>query len=616
MAAGDAALGRLSGFYLGFGNFGLNLGLTILENCRDFRLNVDRFVKHVQILDFYPGAHFIELRRRRGLEPIIESSEGVTLNNEAARLSKCLTYRQLVDPEKLPYNIAAGVGSYWPLSAYHTRRGFPRIFTELKESLEKEAGRRISDFNLFIYAASSGGGTGNGSAPEFASQFIKELETTENLYAPHVFHMGVTVLPFMTDPRIGLAEPNTLTFFGRFSNIVKTIFIGDNHHIQATKKVNQEEAEGKLNELLAWSILGLFFMNYVHAGRYEAADYVAFFSTEGRSTWVVPAYTRFKIDELTRLLEKWKPGVPARSIAYQLKGNLAAEINTRYEARKLLIILSLPRALNLGGDFDNELRKVLSREFNVSEKNIHVAYAHIDVGSLVHAFAYVVDPFIQRVREIYSRNAHLLKDSPDRRKRLMDLVSRMRRTMPANIESYESDLASKDIEYIEASFSQFYKVFENYLANWGLIPERTDLNPHATSFFLDLLPKFSEPIVRLQQARRIRLEVVYIKEDEPDNLVDIAILLNSIRNFTVENYLLIEYADKTIGEMIETLHSIFTKAGLLTRPVLCLKLGEVYMPLTDRFFRYTVDELSSIPNLTISIIYFGNKKGNRLKGSI
>ena len=176
MAAGDAALGRLSGLYIGFGNFGLNLGLTILETCRDYRLNVERFVKHVQVLDFYPGAHFIELRRRRGFEPIVEGAEGSTVNAEAARLSKCLTYRQLVDTAELPYNIAAGVGSYWPLSAYHARVNFPRIYVDLGESLEKEAGRRITDFNVFIYAASSGGGTGNGSAPEFASRFIKKIE--------------------------------------------------------------------------------------------------------------------------------------------------------------------------------------------------------------------------------------------------------------------------------------------------------------------------------------------------------------------------------------------------------------------------------------------------------
>jgi len=215
MVTGDAALGRLSGFYIGFGDFGINLGLTILETCRDYRLNVERFVKHVQVLDFYSGAHFLELRRKRGFEPVVEGAKGSTINAEAARLSKCLTYRQLAE---LPYNIASGVGSYWPFSAYYARRNFSRIYVDLRESLEKEAGRRITDFNVFIYAASSGGGTGNGSAPEFARQFIRK---EENLRAPHVLHMGVTVLPSEEkESRIGLAESNTMTFLGRFSNIV------------------------------------------------------------------------------------------------------------------------------------------------------------------------------------------------------------------------------------------------------------------------------------------------------------------------------------------------------------------------------------------------------------
>jgi hypothetical protein len=105
--------------------------------------------------------------------------------------------------------------------------------------------------------------------PNSQAGLLKKLKEEEKLDAPYVFHMGVTVLPFETDPRIGLAEPNTLTFLGRFSEIVKTIFIGDNQYIRKTKKVNHENAEGMLNELLAWSILGLFFMNYVHTGRYE-----------------------------------------------------------------------------------------------------------------------------------------------------------------------------------------------------------------------------------------------------------------------------------------------------------------------------------------------------------
>jgi hypothetical protein len=610
MTAGDAALGRLSGFYIGFGNFGLNLGFTILETCRDFRLNIDRFVRHIQIFDFYPGAHFIELRRRRGFEPIIEGSGGSTVDAEAARLSKCLTYRQLADPAELPYNIAAGVGSYWPLSAYHARRNFPRICTELGESLEKEAGRRITDFNVFIYAASSGGGTGNGSAPEFASQFIKELERKEKLYTPHVLHMGVTVLPFKTDPRIGLAESNTLTFLGRFSNIVKTIFIGDNQYIQIVKKVNQEDAERMLNELLAWSILGLFFMNYVHTGRYETADYVAFFSTEGRSTWVVPAFTRFKGEELIGYLERWKPEVPAKWIAYQLKDSLAAEINTKYEVRKLLTILALPRTLSVSGDFDHALRKALSEEFNVSEKSVHVAYAHVDVGGLAYAFAYVVDPFIQRIKEIYSSNTHLVKASSSRRRSLENLAIRMRGTMPTGLESYEADLVSREVDYVEEAFTKFSKIFENYLANWGLTPERIGENPHGTNPFLDLLPKFSEPIVRPWQAHRIRLEVVHVEGAKPVNIIDIAVLLNSSHNFTIENYLLAEYADRTISETLETVHSVLNKES--DRPLLCLKLGGAYVPLTVDFLRYSMGELNSIPDLTISLVYFGSKR--KVKG--
>ena len=415
--------------------------------------------------------------------------------------------------------------------------------------------------------------------------------------------MGVTVLPFETDPRIGLAEPNTLTFLGRFSEIVKTIFIGDNQYIRKTKKVNHENAEGMLNELLAWSILGLFFMNYVHTGRYEAADYVAFFSTEfsteGRSTWVVPAFTCFKGDKLIRYLEMWKPEVPAKWIAYKLKDNLAAEINTRYEARKLLVILALPEAISVGEDFDAELRKALWRKFNVSEENIHVAYAHANFGGLAYSFAYVVDPFIQRIKKIYSKNAHLMKASSSRRRRLKSLVSRMRETMPSVLESH----GIEDIEYIEDSLARFYNVFESYLANFGLVPDKIGQNPHET-FFLNLLPVFSEPIVKPQEPINIKLEVIYIEEKEPNNLIDTTVLLNSRHDFDVENYTLIEYIDRTIEELLKTINTIFYKEGFSNRPLLCLKLGGAYVPLTYDFLRYNVGELSSIPDLTISLVYF------------
>jgi len=73
-------------------------------------------------------------------------------------------------------------------------------------------------------------------------------------------------------------------------------------------------------------------------GRYEVADYVAFFSAEERSSWVVPAFTYFKGEDFIDYLERWKPEVPAEAIVLQLRDNLAAEINTKYEARKLLIL--------------------------------------------------------------------------------------------------------------------------------------------------------------------------------------------------------------------------------------------------------------------------------------
>ena len=613
MATGDAALGRLSGLYIGFGEFGINLGLTILETCRDYRLNVERFVKHVQVLDFYPGTHFLERRRRRGFEPVVEGAKGSTINAEAARLSKCLTYRQLAE---LP-SIASGVGSYWPLSAYYTRRNFSRIYVDLREGLEKEAGRKITDFNIFIYAASSGGGTGNGSAPEFARQFIRKLDEEENLRAPHVLHMGVTVLPSEEkEPRIGLAESNTLTFLGRFSNIVKTIFIGDNQYILTNEKVSPEEALRRLNELLAWSILGLFFMNYVYTDRYEAADYVAFFSTEGRSTWVVPAFCSFEEDKLNALNKIWKVEALAKSIVYKLQDSLAAGINTKYEARKLLVILALPEAISKREDFDSELRKALSDEFNVSKKNIHVAYAHVDFGGLAYAFAYIVDPFIQRIKNIYDINADLLKDSSGRRRQLESLVSRMRRAMPSASESYrieDIEYIKEDIEWIENALKKFDKIFRSYLGNWGIVPDEIGQNPHGIFPLLNLLPKFGEPIVKPQEPINIKLEVIYLEEKEPDNLTDTTVLLNSGHDFDVENYTLIEYRDRTIEELLEIINTIFKKEGFSNRPLLCLKLGGYYMPLTYDVLRLNVDELSYIPGLTISLVYFSTKKEHAKK---
>lgn len=608
MIGGDAALGRLSGLYMGFGNFGLNLGLSLARIvCKDFGLNAERFVKHVRVSDFYPGLHFEELRRRWGLSCSDRGAEGDIIDAEAHRCCNYLSYGEIASSEELPYNITAGVGSYWPLSAYHARKNFPSIYSKLVSDLEQKAGRRITDFNIFIYAASSGGGTGNGSAPELASLFIKELEK-EKLYAPHVLHLGVTVLPFRADPRIGLAEPNALAFSGRFSKVVKTLIIGDNQYIQETKRVNMEEAERKLNELLAWSILGLFFMNYVQTGRYEVADYVAFFSVEGRSSWVVPAFTLFKGEDFIGYLEKWKPEVPVKAIALQLKDNLAAEINTDYEARKLLVIMVVPRAASISGEFEYALRKALSREFNVSEDRVHIAYAYADVRGLAFAFAYVVDPYIKRLSEVYSSNIHFFEADRNRRKRLENLTLRMRTTTPVSIESYERELLSRDVEYLEVAFNQFYEVFEDYLGNWGLTPRRIRENSSTANFFLDLLPRFKEPIIVPRQAHRFNLETILLEEDEPASPVDLAIRLNSTGNFSARNYYLVESLDRTLREMLETAHLALSKEVPGGRPWLCLKLGGTYVPLSDDFLDHHVGELTLVPNLTISLVYFARKR--------
>jgi len=605
MAGADTALGRLSSLYMGFGNFGLNLGLAIAKIvCKDFKLNPERFVKHVRVQDFYPGAHFLELLRRLGLGAPEEVAQGGTIDAEAVRCRNYLSYGPIASAEELPYNIAAGVGSYWPLSAYHARRNFARLYSDLVNDLEHKAGRKVTDFNIFVYAASSGGGTGNGSAPEFAGLLIRELEK-EKLVAPHVLHLGVTVLPFKADPRIGLAEPNTLAFLGRFSKVVRTILVGDNQYVQETRKTNQEEAERKLNEILAWSILGLFFMNYVQTGRYEVADYVAFFSAEGRSSWVVPAFTFLKGEDFIGYLEKWKPEVPARAIVLQLKDSLAAEINTEYEARKLLVIVVLPRVVSVSWEFYQAFRSALSREFNTPEDRIHIAFAYTDVRGLALIFAYVVDPYIQRISEIYGKNIHLFEAGSSRRKSFTGLATRMRGTMPVSIESYEKELLSSDVEYIEKAFAQFHTVFENYLASWGLTPRRVAEGPHTVNFFLDLLPKLREPAVVPRQACSFKLEVLHLEESRPASPADLAVLLNRAEGLPVKNYYLVESLDRTLREAVEAAHTAL-RAG--DWPWICLKLGSTYIPLTEDFLDYVVSELASVPDSTIALVYFSSGK--------
>jgi hypothetical protein len=606
MSEADTALGRLSGLYMGFGNFGLNLGVTIAKIvCRDFKLNPERFVKHIRVYDFYPDVVFSEKLKRMGLKGPKDIAEGETIDAEAVRCSNYLSYGLIASAEELPYNIAAGVGSYWPLSAHHARKNFQRIYSELVNDLEQKAGRRITDFNVFIYAASSGGGTGNGSAPELASQLISKLEKEEKLAAPHVLHIGATVLPFETDPRIGLAEPNTLTFFGRFSKVVKTILVGDNHYVQITRRFNQEEAERELNETLAWAILGLFFMNYVQTGRYEVADYVAFFSAEERSTWVVPAFTFFREEEFIGLLEKWEPEVPVEAIVLQLKNSLTAEINTAYEARKLLVILVLPRAVSVSWEFYQALRNALSREFNVRENRIHIAFAYANVRGLALAFAYVVDPFIQRIAKIYSKNASIFEASSSRKKFFLNLAAMMKATMPISIESYEEELLSRDVEYIEKALNQFHSVFEYYLGNWGLTPEKVKKDPNTTNFFLDLLPKLKEPAIEPRQMHRFKLEVIRLEGGEQVSLIDLAVILNSSRNLSFKNYHLLESLDRTLRETIEAAHAALDARG---QPWVCLKIGGTYIPLTEDFLNYSVSELVSVSNLTISLVYFGEQK--------
>ena len=105
--------------------------------------------------------------------------------------------------------------------------------------------------------------------------------------------------------------------------------------------------------------------------------------------------------------------------------------------------------------------------------------------------------------------------------------------MPSVLESHRIENIMRGVEWIEYALDKFYKIFESYLANWGLVPDKIYQNPHET-FFLDLLPVFSEPIVKPQKPININLEVIYIEEKEPVNIIDAAVPLNSSHDFDLK----------------------------------------------------------------------------------
>lgn len=599
------AYGNLRGLLFGFGSFGTNLALHIGEIYRDYGIDSESYIAMAISFDYYLGKHWEKLLQDKGFKR--EESRDEEIDVEGVKIGSRLAYcpiSERVKPNNLIFNISAGVGSFWPLSAHIVREGFDVLYEdEVKKDLEN-SGYSLGDFSLFIFATSSSGGTGNGSAPEFAPRFVGKLEKEYNLKSPSVFPIGVTVLPFRDDPRAGIAEPNSLTLIGRFSKSVKTLFIGDNDYVRNRDRLGRSEAERRVNDTLAWSLLGLFFMNYVPGGlRYEVADYVYRFSREKRSSFVVPSFAIFRVQDFEKWLKTLGAEWTARIITKQLSSNLAAEIDFDRGASFILLNGLMPSGVSKPSDFEDVLRNKLCEEFKTlrrCEESIHIAIGTIPGIKNIYFTLYLLDPFIPRLIRIYNQNATFFIDE----RNLESLTRRMLETIPDRTITASLNVA-KYVDWLKKSFRDSKEILENYLDLWDM--SLSSSYTHTRNFFPRFVPTLNLMSTNLREYIQLEVETIAIEQAQKVNLEELTLMLNE-KTPQATKYVFIDYAEKSLNQFLQDINNMLPENIRKEKLFPYLKIADAYLPLEDHLMKYPIKELKAWKNSSMALVYLAGKR--------
>jgi hypothetical protein len=418
--------------------------------------------------------------------------------------------------------------------------------------------------------------------------------------------MGVTVLPFKYDPKDPYAEPNSLMFIGRFSRCVKTLFIGDNKYVSDRKGLGREEAARKVNEILAWSLLGIFFMNYVPGpSRYESADYVRHFSKSGRSSFVVPTFVVFKLEEFETWLNTQGVEGIVKIIVDQLISNLAAEIDLEQESSFILVNALLPRGTKLPRNFEEVLRERIHQKFKACDRCVHIGLGEIPGIHNVYFTLYLVDSLVPRLRQIYEQNAGFFENE----RSLESLAKGMLETIP---DDFMRKLDVSDyIQLIKEAFSDAREILEDYLSNWGL--SLSTPYSYRRSFFPKFIPRINFMSESVREFFPLEVEVIKVfteaikKTTERQFLEELTLTLNEETPIAT-TYTFIGYADKTLKDFISDVSNLLSSRVNQGKLFPYIKIWEAYLPLEGHSLKYPIKELSALKNSKVALVYILESK--------
>jgi len=599
----------VNGLYIGFGDFGANLAVSILKlYYEEKELNQRRseLISDLVCYDFYPGVHFNRKLEINGLLPRI----GDTLYLESSRIP-IPQYKILPSPAGA--SLDAGVGSFWPLALESVLQARDKSIRAAREA--KDAGvddplslrdieqlRQTHTPSVFIFAASSAGGTGNGSCPEYANTYINHLSKI-GLSPPQILPIAVTVLPFRNDPRLRIAEPNAVTFLGRaLSSAVKTIFIADNE-LFYERGLPQEKAEKEVNNLLAHSLISLFLMNYATTGRWEAADYNNFFTVWGveRASITVSAFTavdRRTFAPPTLDLRKYIPVFIRKILYFKIVDSLLANIDFKNNPpSKALAIMALPGELNVPDDvvrgIEEELGKIFEDRFKLSRDSYAIRVIRGAPIREVWVSVYFVEPYIPRLGEILKRSQDFFKDDTA----IKGYIRGMLRTAPEGVQmELEKGTQKYDmyLYWIRIAYENFRRSFQRY---------SEELIINNPNYFFGENPHTA---ISTRRQRAIPITISYVDKEVLESEEKFIIYLYDEKNAPKKNrFTAYEFADRKLVETVnsvlkilsETTHTESFDLSAGFRVTITLKGYE--LPIPNEMLDFRVEELPEEAELGI-----------------
>ncbi|MEZ0346245.1 MAG: hypothetical protein ABWK01_06825 [Infirmifilum sp.] len=587
----------LNGLYLGFGEFGRRLALELTKTYieeKELVSDTGGIIKPIVCFDLYPGVHFEQDLKREGLAAYREGGE---LYPESLRVP-LPEYKQLPSPTGI--TLDAGVGSFWPLAMESVLVNRQLSLKAVKSDEQAEVDplrlrdveghRKSYGHSVLIFASSSAGGTGNGSAPEYARSYLRYLDEI-GVRPPRILPIGVTVLPFQNDPRLGIAEPNAVTFLGRVTRSgVKTVLLADNEHFYR-EGVATENAERVVNRNLAYSLISLFLMNYAVARRWEAADYNNFFSIEERASITVPSFVQLPREVLSRLLDIRQ--FFGKLAYFHIKENLLAEVDFEHNPPlRALVLVVLPRGLSVAskalGDIERELDEVLERFFHISHRNVTLI-TNAPVSDVWLA-AYFVEPYVPRLREIASRASRFLGDN----EAIERQVSRMIMYSPIRSTDEIANRRQRYMEWIRNAYEEFTGVFRRYVAN----SHGGSSSPHA-------LPKRPSDPPQRRVERRFTLGLSLVPGPKLESEEKFVVYLNGSKSLNKKWFTVREYADRKLSETIDCVLRILEEAGVREarsrkdKYRVTITVSGFEFPVPPEILNFPVEELPRDSSLTI-----------------